>query len=117
VDAVFRRFPDGTLESLGLTKSNVETWARVNEGTRIISEKYSPEGTVSKYDLFWVPPAPLFRCTDDQWYHEFLGAWKNYVNEPVREHLVAGSHFSILHGENIDVFQKALNRALLDRGL
>jgi thioesterase domain-containing protein len=114
---MFRKFPDGTLESLGLTKANVETWARVNETTRIACEKYEPKGTISKYDLFWAQPAEMFRCTPDQWYYEFLGAWKGYVKEPVREHSVKGNHFTILHPGQIECFQEALNKALEDRGL
>jgi hypothetical protein len=114
---MFRHFPDGTLESLGLTKANLQTWARVNESTTKISDEYKPEGVISKYDLFWAPPAPLFGCTLEQWHDEFLGAWKNHVKEPFKEHKVEGNHFSILQGENIDCFQKALNGALTARGI
>lgn len=114
---MFKQFPDGTLESLGLTKANLQIWARVNESTTKISDEYEPKGVISKYDLFWAEPAPLFQCTLDQWYYEFLGAWKNHVNEPVREHKVTGNHFSILQADHIGCFQEALNNALASRGL
>jgi hypothetical protein len=36
---------------------------------------------------------------------------------PLRYHRVEGTHFTILRPENIEVFQKALNAALISRGV
>ncbi|EKG14140.1 AMP-dependent synthetase/ligase [Macrophomina phaseolina MS6] len=127
--AIFARFPDGTLENLDLTIPKVETWQRINKNTQEITRSYVPSGKVSKYDLFWVPPLPQYKCSDEQWRHDWLGKWKNHVTGaqqgdvdaehskgPLRYHRVEGTHFTILRPENIEVFQIALNKALEARG-
>ncbi|KAK8159613.1 putative non-ribosomal peptide synthase-like protein [Phyllosticta citrichinensis] len=128
--AIFARFPDGTLENLDLTYAKVETWQRINQNLQDITRAYEPTGKISKFDLFWVNPLPHFNCTDEVWRHEWLCEWKDYVEGasqkdveqddspgPLRYHRVQGTHFTILRPENIDVFQKALNRALETRGV
>jgi thioesterase domain-containing protein len=127
---IFTRFPDGTLENLDLTVPKVEAWQRINDNMQAITRSYVPTGSVSKYDLFWVPPLPQYNCTAQEWRHDWLAKWKNYVtnakqsdveNEesegPLRYHPVDGTHFTILRPENIEVFQKALNSALRARGV
>ncbi|KAH7398623.1 putative non-ribosomal peptide synthase-like protein [Phaeosphaeria sp. MPI-PUGE-AT-0046c] len=127
---IFRRFPDGTLENLDLTVSKVEAWQRINDNMQAITRSYVPTGSVSKYDLFWVPPLPQYDCTDQEWRHDWLAKWEKYVTNakhcdvendgsegPLRYHRVEGTHFTILRPENIEVFQKALNAALQVRGV
>ncbi|KAF2137182.1 uncharacterized protein K452DRAFT_258153 [Aplosporella prunicola CBS 121167] len=126
---IFARFPDGTLESMGLTHAKVETWSRINNNMQNITKSYEPQGKVSKFDIFWVPPLPQYNCSDEQWRYNWLAGWKNHVagstqadidvedsEGPLRYHRVEGSHFTILRPENIEVFQKALNTALELRG-
>lgn len=128
--AIFARFPDGTLENLDLTVPKVETWQRINKNMQEITRTYTPKGRVSKYDIFWVPPLPQYKCSDEQWRHDWLAKWKNHVTGAkqvdvdrddsegtLRYHGVQGTHFTILRPENIDVFQKALNKALELRGV
>ena len=125
---IFARFPDGTLENLDLSVPKVETWQRINDNMQKITRSYVPTGSVSKYDLFWVPPLPHYNCTDQEWRHDWLAKWKNHVlgakqsdadveqsQGPLRYHRVEGTHFTILRPENVDVFQKALNKALESR--
>jgi thioesterase domain-containing protein len=127
---IFSRFPDGTLESLDLTVPKVEAWQRINDNMQAITRSYVPTGLVSKYDLFWVPPLPQYNCTTQEWRHDWLAEWKEYVTNakqsdvdseesegPLRYHRVEGTHFTILRPENIDCFQKALNSALQARGV
>lgn len=127
---IFARFPDGTLENLDLSVPKVETWQRINGNMQAITRSYVPTGSVSKYDLFWVPPLPHYNCSDDEWRHDWLAKWKNHVvgasqsdvddensQGPLRYHRVEGTHFTILRPENIEVFQKALNAALKARGV
>jgi thioesterase domain-containing protein/acyl carrier protein len=129
IEAIFARFPDGTLESLDLSIPKVEAWQRINDNMQRITRSYVPTGTVSKYDLFWVPPLPQYKCADDEWRHDWLGSWKSHVigaqqsdvdmedsQGSLRYHRVEGTHFTILRPENIEVFQIALNKALDDRG-
>ncbi|EOD50486.1 putative non-ribosomal peptide synthase protein [Neofusicoccum parvum UCRNP2] len=128
--AIFARFPDGTLENLDLTVPKVETWQRINKNMQEITRTYIPTGTVSKYDIFWVPPLPQYKCTDEEWRHDWLAKWKSHVTGAkqsdvdqedsegmLRYHRVEGTHFTILRPENIEVFQRALNRALELRGV
>lgn len=128
--AIFARFPDGTLENLDLTIPKVETWQRINKNMQEITRSYVPRGKVSKYDLFWVPPLPQYKCSDEQWRHDWLAKWKHHVTDAnqgdvdeedstgmLRYHRVQGTHFTILRPENIDVFQTALNKALESRGV
>jgi thioesterase domain-containing protein/acyl carrier protein len=128
--AIFARFPDGTLENLDLSVPKVEAWQRINDNMQMITRSYVPSGSVSKYDLFWVPPLPQYECTDQQWRHDWLSKWKNHVKGasqsdvdtedsqgPLRYHRVEGTHFTILRPENVEVFQKALNIALESRGV
>ncbi|KAL1628682.1 putative NRPS-like protein biosynthetic cluster [Neofusicoccum ribis] len=128
--AIFARFPDGTLENLDLTVPKVETWQRINKNMQEITRTYVPTGTVSKYDIFWVPPLPQYKCTDEEWRHDWLAKWKSHVTGAkqsdvdqedsegmLRYHRVEGTHFTILRPENIEVFQRALNRALELRGV
>ncbi|KAK0658423.1 Microperfuranone synthase [Lasiodiplodia hormozganensis] len=128
--AIFARFPDGTLENIDLTIPKVETWQRINKNMQEITRSYVPSGKVSKYDLFWVPPLPQYKCSDEQWRHDWLAKWKNHVTGakqsdvdceasegPLRYHRVQGTHFTILRPENIDIFQVALNKALEVRGV
>ncbi|EAT88825.2 hypothetical protein SNOG_03620 [Parastagonospora nodorum SN15] len=127
---IFARFPDGTLENLDLSVSKVEAWQRINDNMQTITRTYKPRGSVSKYDIFWVPPLPQYNCTEQQWRSDWLAKWKDHVtgaqqsdvdNEesegPLRYHPVEGTHFTILRPENIEVFQKALNAALQARGV
>ncbi|KAH9878816.1 hypothetical protein J1614_002250 [Plenodomus biglobosus] len=127
---IFARFPDGTLENLDLSVPKVEAWQRINGNMQEITRSYVPRGSVSKYDIFWVPPLPQYECTDQEWRHDWLATWKNHVvgakqsdvdNEesqgPLRYHPVEGTHFTILRPENVEVFQKALNAALESRGV
>lgn len=127
---IFARFPDGTLENLDLTVSKVEAWQRINDNMQTITRTYKPSGSVSKYDLFWVPPLPQYNCTEQQWRCDWLAKWKDHVTGaqqsdvekeesegPLRYHPVEGTHFTILRPENIEVFQKALNSALQARGV
>jgi thioesterase domain-containing protein len=129
-EAIFARFPDGTLENLDLSVPKVEAWQRINDNMQQITRSYVPTGSISKYDLFWVPPLPQYNCTDQEWRHDWLTKWKNHVTGakqsdvdmedsegPLRYHRVEGTHFTILRPENIEVFQKALNAALLSRGV
>ncbi|KAK8243082.1 putative non-ribosomal peptide synthase-like protein [Phyllosticta capitalensis] len=128
--AIFARFPDGTLENLDLTPAKVETWSRINQNMQDITRVYKPTGQVSKFDIFWVPPLPQYKCTDQEWRHDWLCEWKDVVEGasqkdvdaddskgPLRYHRVEGTHFTILRPENIEVFQKALNRALEARNV
>ncbi|KAJ8114485.1 hypothetical protein OPT61_g3649 [Boeremia exigua] len=121
---IFARFPDGTLENLDLSVPKVETWQRINSNMQKITRSYVPTGSVSKYDLFWVPPLPHYSCTDEEWRHDWLAKWKNHVTGasqkdvdveksegPLRYHRVNGTHFTILRLENVEVFQRALNAA------
>lgn len=129
VKEIFARFPDGTLEGLDLSVAKVEAWQRINHNMQAITRSYVPTGSVSKYDLFWVPPLPQYECTDQEWRHNWLGGWNNYVtnanrsdvNEeswgPLQYHRVEGTHFTILRPENIEVFQIALNAALQARNV
>ncbi|KAH6639111.1 putative non-ribosomal peptide synthase-like protein [Boeremia exigua] len=127
---IFARFPDGTLENLDLSVPKVETWQRINDNMQNITRSYVPTGSVSKYDLFWVPPLPHYNCTDEAWRHDWLAKWKNHVvgasqsdvdaensPGPLRYHRVDGTHFTILRQENVEVFQHALNEALKVRGV
>ncbi|KAJ4993372.1 nonribosomal peptide synthetase [Stagonosporopsis vannaccii] len=127
---IFARFPDGTLENLDLSVPKVETWQRINDNMQRITRSYIPTGTVSKYDLFWVPPLPHYNCSDEEWRHDWLAKWKNHVSGacqgdvdteqsegPLRYHRVQGTHFTILRQENVDVFQHALNEAFKARGV
>jgi thioesterase domain-containing protein len=129
-DAIFARFPDGTLENLDLTVPKLQAWQRINDNMQKITRSYVPKGSVSKYDLFWVPPLPQYNCTDKEWRHDWLAKWKDYVKGakqndvdieksqgPLRYHLVEGTHFTILRPENVEVFQKALNAAFVARGV
>lgn len=129
-EAIFARFPDGTLENLDLSVPKVEAWQRINQNMQDITRSYIPKGSVSKYDLFWVPPLPQYNCTDKEWRQDWLAKWKNHVagaeerdveNEDsegsLRYHRVHGTHFTILRPENIEVFQEALNKALESRGV
>ncbi|OMP82234.1 Polyketide synthase PksJ, partial [Diplodia seriata] len=128
--AIFARFPDGTLENIDLTIPKVETWQRINKNMQQITRSYVPSGQLSKYDLFWVPPLPQYKCSDEQWRHDWLAKWKNHVTGarqsdvdsegsegPLRYHRVQGTHFTILRPENIDTFQVALNKAMESRGV
>ncbi|OJD29307.1 peptide synthetase [Diplodia corticola] len=128
--AIFARFPDGTLENLDLTIPKVETWQRINTNMQRITRSYVPRGQVSKYDLFWVPPLPQYKCSDEEWRHDWLSKWKTHVTGaeqrdvdvedsegPLRYHRVQGTHFTILRPENIDIFQVALNKAMGLRGV
>ncbi|KAL1621265.1 putative NRPS-like protein biosynthetic cluster [Diplodia seriata] len=128
--AIFARFPDGTLENIDLTVPKVETWQRINKNMQQITRSYVPSGQLSKYDLFWVPPLPQYKCSDEQWRHDWLAKWKNHVTGarqsdvdsegsegPLRYHRVQGTHFTILRPENIDTFQVALNKAMESRGV
>ncbi|KAL1650009.1 putative NRPS-like protein biosynthetic cluster [Diplodia intermedia] len=128
--AIFARFPDGTLENIDLTIPKVETWQRINKNMQQITRSYVPSGKLSKYDLFWVPPLPQYKCSDEQWRHDWLAKWKNHVTGarqsdvdsegsegPLRYHRVQGTHFTILRPENIDTFQVALNKAMESRGV
>ncbi|KAF2087087.1 putative non-ribosomal peptide synthase-like protein [Saccharata proteae CBS 121410] len=127
--AIFARFPDGTLENLDLTPAKVETWSRINTNVQDVTRTYVPKGKVSKYDIFWVPPLPQYKCTAEEWRNDWLALWKSHVKGAtqkdvdqddgkgtLRYHRVEGTHFTILRPENMDVFQKALNKALEDRG-
>lgn len=127
---IFARFPDGTLENLDLSVPKVETWQRINDNMQKITRSYTPTGSISKYDLFWVPPLPHYNCTDEEWRHDWLAKWKYHVSGacqndvdveksqgPLRYHRVQGTHFTILRPENVDVFQQALNEAFKSRGL
>lgn len=127
---IFARFPDGTLENLDLSVPKVETWQRINDNMQKITRSYVPTGSVSKYDLFWVPPLPHYKCSDEEWRHDWLAKWKNHVagasqddvdveksEGPLRYHRVQGTHFTILRQENVEVFQHALNEAFKTRGV
>lgn len=127
---LFARFPDGTLENLDLSVPKVETWQRINENMQKITKSYVPVGSISKYDLFWVPPLPQYNCTDQEWRQDWLAKWKHHVlgatqndvdaeqsEGPLRYHRVEGTHFTILRPENVEVFQQALNDALKSRGI
>lgn len=127
---IFARFPDGTLENLDLSIPKVEAWQRINGNMQAITRSYVPTGSVSKYDLFWVPPLPQYKCTDERWRHDWLAKWKDHVTDakqsdvdieesegPLRYHAVEGTHFTILRPENVEVFQRALNKALESRGV
>jgi thioesterase domain-containing protein len=129
-EAIFARFPDGTLENLDLSVPKVEAWQRINDNMQRFTRAYTPTGTISKYDLFWVPPLPQFNCTDKSWRYDELSKWKDYVTGAtqsdvdmeesqgtLRYHAVEGTHFTILRPENVEVFQKALNAALTARGV
>lgn len=129
-EAIFARFPDGTLENLDLSVPKVEAWQRINDNMQRITRSYIPTGSVSKYDIFWVPPLPQYNCTDREWRHDWLAKWKNHVvgarqsdvdvedsQGPLRYHRVEGTHFTILRPENVEVFQRALNAALASRGV
>ncbi|UPX15130.1 uncharacterized protein EKO05_0005589 [Ascochyta rabiei] len=127
---IFARFPDGTLENLDLSVPKVEAWQRINCNMQDITRSYVPTGSISKYDIFWVPPLPQYECTDQEWRHDWLSTWKNHIigakqsdvdkedsQGPLRYHRVEGTHFTILRPENIEVFQQTLNKALESRGL
>jgi thioesterase domain-containing protein len=129
-EAIFARFPDGTLENLDLSVPKVEAWQRINNNMQRITRSYVPTGSISKYDLFWVPPLPQYKCTDQEWRHDWLAKWKHHIKDasqsdvdleasqgPLRYHRVEGTHFTILRPENVEVFQKALNAALIARGI
>ncbi|KAH7087506.1 putative non-ribosomal peptide synthase-like protein [Paraphoma chrysanthemicola] len=129
-EEIFARFPDGTLENLDLSIPKVKAWQRINDNMQNITRSYVPTGSISKYDLFWVPPLPQYGCTDQEWRHDWLAKWKKHVRGAsqddvdvedskgsLRYHQVDGTHFTILRQENIEVFQKALNAALLSRGV
>jgi thioesterase domain-containing protein len=130
IEAIFARFPDGTLENLDLSVPKVEAWQRINDNMQKITTSYVPTGSVSKYDLFWVPPLSQYNCTDQEWRHDWLTTWKDHVTNAnqrdvdeeesqgaLRYHRVEGTHFTILRPENIEVFQRALNTALSLRGV
>jgi thioesterase domain-containing protein len=130
IKEIFARFPDGTLENLDLTVPKVEAWQRINDNMQAITRSYRPTGSVSKYDLFWVPPLPQYNCTDEEWRYDWLAQWEHHVTDATRSdvdneeskghlryHRVDGTHFTILRPENIEVFQKALNKALQARGV
>jgi thioesterase domain-containing protein len=130
IEAIFARFPDGTLENLDLSVPKVKAWLRINDNMQMITKSYTPTGAISKYDLFWVPPLPQFNCTTQEWRHDWLAKWKNHVTNAnqsdvdmeksqgsLRYHPVEGTHFTILRPENVEVFQKALNAALTARGV
>jgi thioesterase domain-containing protein len=130
IEAIFARFPDGTLENLDLSVPKVEAWQRINDNMQRITRSYVPTGSISKYDLFWVPPLPQYNCTDQEWRHDWLTKWKEHVADAkqsdvdeedsqgsLRYHRVEGTHFTILRPENIEVFQTALNAALTSRGV
>jgi thioesterase domain-containing protein len=130
IEAIFARFPDGTLENLDLSVPKVEAWQRINDNMQKITRSYVPKGSVSKYDLFWVPPLPQYNCTAQEWRHDWLTKWKSHVRGAkqsdididdsqgsLRYHRVEGTHFTILRPENVEVFQRALNAALVSRGV
>jgi thioesterase domain-containing protein len=127
---IFARFPDGTLENLDLTVPKVEAWQRINANMQDITRTYVPSGKVSKYDLYWVPPLPHYNCSDEEWRSDWLAKWKNHVvgaeqkdvdvedsEGSLRYHRVEGTHFTILRQENIEVFQRALNKSFEERGV
>lgn len=129
-EEIFARFPDGTLENLDLSIPKMEAWQRINHNMQAITRSYVPTGSVSKYDVFWVPPLPQYNCTDQEWRHDWLAKWKNHVTGAeqkdvdiedsegtLRYHRVEGTHFTILRPENVEVFQKALNAAFKLRGV
>ncbi|KAH7377885.1 putative non-ribosomal peptide synthase-like protein [Pyrenochaeta sp. MPI-SDFR-AT-0127] len=130
IEEIFARFPDGTLENLDLSIPKVKAWQRINDNMQAITRSYVPSGSVSKYDVFWVPPLPQYNCTDQEWRHDWLAKWKDHVTDAeqsdvdidgsrgtLRYHRVEGTHFTILRPENVDVFQKALNAAFESRGV
>jgi hypothetical protein len=85
---------------------------------RKIFGPYVPTGSVSKFDVFWVPPMEALNTTTEEWRGKFLGEWDTFSKSKVRYKEVIGNHLNLMQGEeNVEVFQKALNEAMAARGL
>lgn len=115
VNQIYKDFQGPNLDAAGLTHNKISTWRRIFLNTIDMVIKYRAEGKVKRYDVFHVPPMDRRRFSDEEWMG-LIKQWDNYADD-VKYHKVTGNHFTVLNSPQVEVFQKALNQALVAAGL
>ena len=115
VDRVYQDFGSQTFDDAGLTHSKISSWRRVflNNVNMLLS--YRADGKVKQYDVFHVPPIDRRLWSDGEW-AKLIHEWDQY-GDVVKYHKVTGTHFTVLNPPHLEVFQRSLNRALVDAGI
>lgn len=105
------------VDSMLLTASRIQAYARVEDSIRDMTAPYRPTGSVSKWDCFRASPSPHFNASDTEWRTERLVAWDGFCRSQVRYHDLEGDHLLCVRGPCLDRFQTEVNRALTARGI
>ena len=115
VDRVYQDFGSRTLDDPWLTHGKISSWHRILFNTVDMLLDYRAEGKVSRYDVFHVPPINRWLWSDEEW-ARLIHEWDQY-GDLFTYHQVTGNHFTMLNPPHLEVFQRALNRALEDAGI
>ncbi|KAM3496893.1 hypothetical protein MY10362_009737 [Beauveria mimosiformis] len=118
-DAFYQRMPPEVIQQMDLTPARLARWGRVEDSMRLVASRYMPDGKVSKYDVFAADPMPHFNATPAEWRMGVLPRWSEFLHsgDELRVHPIEGDHLTAMKEPNIEVLQRALNKALTDRGI
>ena len=115
VGQIYENFEGRSLDAAGLTHAKISTWRRIFLNTVDMVINYRAKGRVRRYDVFHVPPTDRRRWSEEEWMG-LIRQWDDYADD-VTYHEVTGNHFTVLNSPQIEVFQRALNKALAAAGL
>lgn len=118
LDQILGLAPAARIQELSLTKEKLDRYARVALNFKTTTMDYDPEPGVKHMDVFYTEPlVGLVKAKDTKdWRENYIGRWDEVVDD-AKYVYVPGGHRKLLSPPHLDGFQKALKKALEDRGL
>lgn len=80
IDHILADYGTASLYECGLTEQRLRGWWQVSELSNRIARTYVPQGSVSRYDLFWAAPVASMGVSDAYWLQS-LKEWSDYTEE------------------------------------
>ncbi|KAL4897299.1 thioesterase domain protein [Aspergillus ambiguus] len=102
--------------ALGLDATKLEQWADMACHMQNISGSWRPTGDVPYMDVFYSEPLRGSGATRQEW-ADNLTTWQDFSRTEIRYWEIPGEFHEIFAQNNVQVLHRALNEALIARGL
>ena len=97
------------VESIDLTLSRSQGYARVEKSCREMSVTYQPTGSTSIWDCFRADPQAHFGVSDEGWQTVQLAAWSKFCRSEVQYYDFDGNHSNCTWHSLLDRLQQQIN--------